>query len=402
MKVLLSSNTPWGTSGYSTQSRLLLKILQYMGHEVAVYAWYGMEGQILHIDGIKVYPRLHHRHGGDAGVVAADWGADIVLTLQDIWVLPETFAEEIHDAGARWAAYFPIDGTPPPPAVMRMARLADWRILYSEYGCREMDEKGLDYLYAPHAVDVNLFAPGDKAAAREHLGIPQDTYLVLMVAANQGFPSRKSYPEAFAAFKKFADNHPEAVLFAHTKEKERPGMGLDLGTLRHQLGIRPEQLRFINQEQYALGLPSSFIAQMYQAADVLLAPSKGEGFGLPIAEAQAAGLPVITQDCTSMSELTVNGIACPPLQPYYTTLQHWQYTADVEAIAGALEQIYRRAPEERAENSRRGVAHFRQNYSLEHVANHYWYPIIRQIEAEIETAVSVSPNGQTETEAVLA
>ena len=397
MRVLLSSNTPWGTSGYSTQSRLLLKILKYMGHEVAVYAWYGMEGQILHIDGVKVYPRLKHRHGGDAAVIAKDWDADLVLSLQDIWVLPEAFGDDVRAAGARWAAYFPIDGTPPPPAVMRMARQADWRILYSEYACREMEAKGLDYLYVPHAVDTDLFTPADKALARKHLGIPQDKFLVLMVAANQGFPSRKSYPEAFAAFRQFADRHPEAVLFAHTRTKVKPGMGLDLPTLAHQLELGPEQLKFVEQDAYNLGLPSSFVAQLMQAADVLLAPSKGEGFGLPIAEAQACGLPVITQDCTSMSELTVNGIACPPLQPYYTSLQHWQYTADVEAVAGALEQIYRWSDEERAEHARRGVEHFRANYSLEHVANHYWYPVIAQIERELGVAVEAP-----EPEAVLA
>jgi len=381
VKVLLSSNTPWGTSGYSTQSRLLLKILKWMGHEVAVYAWYGMEGQRLQIDGFDVYPRIQHRYGGDAGLIAKDWGADVVLTLQDIWPLPDDFGDSVREAGAKWAAYFPIDGVPMPPAVERQARQADYRIVYSRFACCVMDETGLDYQYAPHAVDTELFSPAaDRAALRAEMNIPQNAYMVLMVAANKGYPSRKSYPEAFAAFRSFQRRRPEAVLFVHAKQDEAIGAGLKLGQLAYQLGIPAGALRFIDQEQFALGLPSSLVADLYRTADVLLMPSMGEGFGLPIVEAQACGLPVITQDCTSMSELTCNGVACPPLQKFYTALSHWQFIADVEAVEGALEWIYRRTPQETAEAAALGRQFVVDNYSLEHVANHFWYPVLKHIE----------------------
>src|SRR5205085_12491717 len=38
----------------------------------------------------------------------------------------------------------------------------------------------------------------------------------------------------------------------------------------------------------------SDLVTAYYAADVLVAPSSFEGFGLPVVEAQAAGLPVVT------------------------------------------------------------------------------------------------------------
>ena len=37
----------------------------------------------------------------------------------------------------------------------------------------------------------------------------------------------------------------------------------------------------------------------------------GEGFGVPIIEAQACGTPVITGDWTAMSEITRTGLAIP-------------------------------------------------------------------------------------------
>jgi len=43
--------------------------------------------------------------------------------------------------------------------------------------------------------------------------------------------------------------------------------------------------------------------QAYRDADALLFPSMGEGFGMPILEAQAFGRPVITSDCSSMPEV---------------------------------------------------------------------------------------------------
>ena len=318
MKVLLSSNTPWGTSGYSTQSRLLLKILKWMGHEVAVYAWYGMEGQRLQIDGFDVYPRIQHRYGGDAGLIAKDWGADVVLTLQDIWPLPDDFGDSVREAGAKWAAYFPIDGVPMPPAVERQARQADYRIVYSRFACCVMDETGLDYQYAPHAVDTELFSPAaDRAALRAEMNIPQEAYMVLMVAANKGYPSRKSYPEAFAAFRSFQRRRPEAVLFVHAKQDEAIGAGLKLGQLAYQLGIPAGALRFIDQEQFALAARHRVT---HRAADVLLFVD-GE-VGLPIVEAQACGLPVITR-LHSMSELTQRRRL--PRWQFYTALSHWQF-----------------------------------------------------------------------------
>jgi glycosyltransferase involved in cell wall biosynthesis len=41
---------------------------------------------------------------------------------------------------------------------------------------------------------------------------------------------------------------------------------------------------------------------LYQMAEVMVYPSRFEGFGLPVAEAQASGCPVITSNISSMPE----------------------------------------------------------------------------------------------------
>lgn len=67
-------------------------------------------------------------------------------------------------------------------------------------------------------------------------------------------------------------------------------------------------------------------AAIYQMADVFVFPSLYEGFGMPIAEAMAAGVPVITSNVSSMPE--VAGDAAILIDPY-----------SVEQIADAMEQL---------------------------------------------------------------
>ncbi|MFM6618980.1 MAG: glycosyltransferase, partial [Dolichospermum sp.] len=71
----------------------------------------------------------------------------------------------------------------------------------------------------------------------------------------------------------------------------------------------PEQLNFIqehnlDQDILDFGTPDqSILIQLYNAADILLAPSLYEGFGLTILEAMACGLPVITSNVSSLPEV---------------------------------------------------------------------------------------------------
>ena len=49
------------------------------------------------------------------------------------------------------------------------------------------------------------------------------------------------------------------------------------------------------------------LAALYRSADVLLFPSRSEGFGLVAAEAMACGLPVICVDDTALKEIVPQG-----------------------------------------------------------------------------------------------
>jgi glycosyltransferase involved in cell wall biosynthesis len=71
------------------------------------------------------------------------------------------------------------------------------------------------------------------------------------------------------------------------------------------LGDRVKLLGFIDDAQ---------LARLYQAASVFLFPSFEEGFGIPVLEAMAAGVPVVTSNVSSMPE--VGGEAALYIDPH--------------------------------------------------------------------------------------
>ena len=94
-----------------------------------------------------------------------------------------------------------------------------------------------------------------------------------------------------------------------------------------------EQKKLINAQGLEsciayLGQPDEeTLVKIYNAADVLLAPSLYEGFGLTVLEAMACGTAVVTANVTSIPEVVGDAaILTDPL--------------DVDAIASAIRQVY--------------------------------------------------------------
>lgn len=376
MRILWSSNAPWARTGYGNQTALFAPRLRELGHEMALFCWYGVEGGTLNWNGIPVYPKAFHGYGADVlGAHSTHFGADITITLIDAWVMdPDLWART--SPGMRWVPWYPIDMEPAPPPIVAKTAKAFQGIVYSRFAERQCQRAGLDVRYIPHGIDLDVFKPMDRAEARAKLGWQADKWIAVMVAANKGTPSRKAFPEVMEAFGAFSKKHKDAALYLHTHAG--PEMtGLDLRALADAVGI---SRRVMYADQYAmlLGLGDDYMRAVYSAADALLSPSMGEGFGIPILEAQACGCPVITGDWTSMSELTWRGIAIPKASAHraYTPLQAWQFYPDQGAILDALETIYANPPDRERPAQ---VA----DYEAGNVARKYWQPVLAELEQRI-------------------
>lgn len=381
VKIAIWSNSPWSCTGYGGQVRNLAPRLQKMGHEVCVIANFGLSGSSINWNGIRVYPLREARQNADViGTYVEHFNSDIVLSLYDVWAFPPDSRKRM---GVPWVALTPVDGGPISDQQKKRLETVDYIVAYSRYGQRQIKEAGFECDYVPHAIDTDLFKPGDKAQARQELGFPQDRYVVSIVAANKGWPARKAWAEMLTGFKRFQDAHPEALLYCHTTKEPfgSSGQGIYFDPLRKQVGIPDGAIAFPTQGNLAIGVPDEQIASIYQASDVLLLASMGEGFGLPIVEAQACGCPVITQDCSAMSELTCNGIALEPLQPLWVPqLGYWWRTPSIERITEGLEQIYSWPEDHREQMSKKGIEFVRENYSWPVVWERYWEDFIQKVE----------------------
>lgn len=373
MRILWLSNAFWAPSGYGEQSKLFIKRLQAAGHDVAMMCNFGIQEARWEIEGIQTYPA-----DGSWGNLALpsyikDWKADLVIALCDAHVLDVDKWPE--DIGAPMAVWAPLDHYPIPPMVLHV--LQDKRIrpiAMSRFGEEWMHRFDLNPLYVPHGVDTDLFTPRPevKRTVRENLGIDPDCFLVGMVAANRGqVIHRKAYPEAFQAFAEFAKRHEDAFLYAHTEARNTTGMNLDV--LATAADVPLGRIRFPDDEVWHMGMPNTVLAQIYQAFDVLLQPSMGEGFGIPLVEAQACGIPIITSDHSAMTELGREGWLVDG-QPFWDHAGvSWFFMPWVPSIVNALEAAY----EERDNQARKDAAiAFAQQYEADKVMDEYWKPAL--------------------------
>ena len=379
--LLLHTNAPWAGTGYGQQCALFAPRLAE-SYDLTISSYYGLEGAIIPWRGIPVLPGMGSTYGNETILDHArvtfgeNRRAGLVMTLMDVWVLDPGVWSQLHTV-----CWVPVDHQPAPAPVIDFLRDSGAvPMAMSKFGREELAKAGLDPLYVPHAVDCSVYEP--KERARERTAMPQDAFIVGMVAANKGNPSRKCFQEAFEAFKLLHDRHPEARLYLHTEMSGRFD-GVNLGKLAMAIGI-PEGV-LITCDQYRaihFPFPDEVMADIYSSLDVLLAPSAGEGFGIPVVQAQACGTPVIVSDFSAQPELCGAGWLVEGSRRY-TPIGAWQFSPDVPDIFDALRRAFSRssaASEETAEKARE----FAMQFHIDHVLSEQMLPALEEATERFE------------------
>ncbi len=390
MRILLHTNSPaTAQTGYGVQARLFTpRWRDRLGHDVAVSAFYGAEGATQIWEGMPIFPKFADPYGLDiVGAHADRWQADIVMTLIDAWVMrPEVLR--------RWVPWFPVDHDDKiPPPVLDRVRQAYQPIVFSRHAERLAQDAGLDVRYVPHGVDTGIFRPLDQGECRDRLGLPRDRFLISAVMANKGLPSRKAWPQQLEAYAQFAKKHRDALLYLHTLVSQEMG-GVNIRECLQAFGVPDDQVVVADQYRILTGIPDDVMAGIYSASDVLLNCSMGEGFGVPILEAQACGCPVITGGWTAMPELTWAGwmVDREDATPVWTAQAGYQHQPHVDAIVGALNDAYKARGNEQI---RARAVDGAQAYDADHVTDTHWKPVLAEIadriDAEKGTAALPAP-----------
>lgn len=368
------------------QTAVHTRALTDAGHQVAVHANYGLDGGALNWGAVKVYPRgLTELSLDTLAANARDFGADIVVSLFDVWVLRHDLMQA---HGVRWAPWFPIDSEPIPEAVARQVRESWQPIVFSRHGERMCEQAGIPCRYVPHAFDPDVYGVTQpRRDARERRKLPTDAFIVGVCAANKGVPSRKSWPEILQAFADFRRRHTDAVLAVHTVTSTAH-QGVDIIGTAGAFGIPDEALLVCDQYRQTLGFPGSYMRDFFEAIDVLVNPAQGEGFGVPIMEAQACGTPVIVGDWTAMPELVEWGwlVRKDEALPWWTPQHAFQFHPSASAIADRMEDAYQAKASGAIDDTaqrKRCARKTHAAYAIQNVVRDHWTPVLAELEERI-------------------
>jgi glycosyltransferase involved in cell wall biosynthesis len=371
---------PWTATGYGEQTQQATRRIKAAGHEVAIASNYGLEGSTMEWEGLPVYPRGLDVYSNDViPAYAMDWGRPtgqqaLVITLFDCWV----FKGAGWDVLDRVASWVPIDHFPAPaPVIEWLKRPNVTPIAMSQFGLDAIERHDIEALYVPHAIDTKVFKPTElmqgsdgQVPARTWMGVPDDAVVIGMISANKGGVDRKGFAEAFLAAAMVMQKHDDVWLYLHTEPS--PAMsGLDLRALLAATGVPMDRVAFADSYSYRMGIPKEALASIYTAIDVLLQPSRGEGFGIPAIEAQACGTPVIVSNATAQPELVGDGWLCD-VQPAWDAPQGcWFFTPLVPSIVDNLEAAYARG-----RGRSQQAIEFAANYDADVVFDKYWRPAL--------------------------
>lgn len=382
MRILWHSVGPDTNTGYGVQSSLFGPRIAALGHQVAFAATNRINTAPGDWHGFPVYSAGLMTFGYDSlRGHAADWKADLVICLGDAWAYDPRTVE-----GLNCAFWTPVDTDDQVSqgdlSFLRHSGVKP--VAMSRHGQRLLDEAAeawrgnfppsIRAAYVPHGLDAAVYRPAaDRAAVRAELGIEPGTFAVGMNAANASRPSRKAFPENFAAFAAFAKRHPEALLFMHTTVNHQDG--IDLFAVAHNLGIQ-DRIRWIDHYRLVTSqVPATELADWYAAMDVVLMSTAAEGFGIPSIEAQACGTPVIGTRCSATTELVDGaGWLVGGQRSWNWAHLAWNVTPDVTQITRALEKAHGDAS--RGGQKRKAAAERGAGYDADRITDQYWKPLL--------------------------
>jgi glycosyltransferase involved in cell wall biosynthesis len=341
IRVLWLSDSPLVASGFGRVTReITTRLAKVPGMEVACIGWsYDGWPYDRNRFPFDIYPARGTPHDPEHFErVIHDFKPDVVITLGELWMLDWLPTLPVRRQ-FKWIGYFPLDGGPFYPPWEPMLKDVDELVAMSEFG-RQVFQEGLPSRrihLIHHGVDTSVFRPlPDRERLKSHKRF-QGKFVVGCVARNQ---PRKNIPALVKAFASLSSKIENLHLYLHMNPCD---VGYDIITLlrRHRLEGKAD----VNGPDFSLhqALEDEQLNRLYNLFDVLALPSTGEGFGLPILEGMAAGVPVVATDYSACSELLLGrGERVRILTTVAAGTNLIEHAViDVEALASCIEKLYR-------------------------------------------------------------
>jgi glycosyltransferase involved in cell wall biosynthesis len=308
LKILFWGDSPTVPTGFGKVSNEVLKRLRSYGHDISIL---GINHNGDPYDHEEFPYRLYPCAQGNTDMLyglSKLWAVvqhekpDLLFMLNDPWLIKDTLDRKPGEYPyMKTLAYYPVDAGPLKPEWIKILNSFDAQVCYSHFAERVVTDsnkgKRPDNLYQIyHGVNTETYYPINQQKARAVLGIPNDVFIVGMVARNQ---PRKRFDILMKAFVDFAKDKDDARLYLHTAMHD---FGFDMPDLIRQFDIG-DKLILTEGLTPARGVDEERLNLIYNTFDVNALISLGDGFGLPVAESMATGCPQLVSGHSCLQEL---------------------------------------------------------------------------------------------------
>ena len=247
--------------------------------------------------------------------------------------------------------YAPIDATGPGDKLSSIptdALLGFDRILaYTEWGAGVIERSvGRKVDWIPHGINLDVFKPRDRKAARMAMGFADNDTVIGMVGINQ---PRKDWACACSTIQQLRGCIRNLKFWVHTDVPVR-SHAWDFQALLSDFGLMD-----ITKFTLSGSMDDTAMAYGYSACDLTILPSS-EGFGYPLVESMACGTPVLHSSYGGGAELVPKEWQVQPAQWHIEGLHNsfrpiFEPTMWTQAVVSLL------ADKPNAEYCQRQVAH---------------------------------------------
>jgi glycosyltransferase involved in cell wall biosynthesis len=223
-----------------------------------------------------------------------------------------------------------------PSIVLPTLQTADQVWVPSQWGYQILMQHGLDpdrCSIVQEGVDTELYHTWRPRVERDQVRF-------LTVGK---YEQRKSITETIEAWAQAFGADPDVYLTVKTDHF------VDQDIKQQQIRDQLESLALSNVTVLWGSADRDLMINLYRDADVFVLPTKGEGWGLPLIEAAASGLPVITTEWGAHTQFLKSSscifvehdlvpIQCPEYQRFYPQAGDWGQWAQprIDSIAQAL------------------------------------------------------------------
>ena len=234
---------------------------------------------------------------------------DVIMSVQDA-----PYGETIRNLPLDWSQrrfimLTPVDGVPIHPRWVETMQRADAAMTISQFGVEAFRKAGVQVELCRPGIDTDVFYPlpdHERVQLRQKLGLSRRHFIVGTMCQNQG---RKSIPLMMRAFFEFAQDKPDAR-YLMDMHMSSPA-GFDIKTLCQQHGW--DESKIISRDD-AIRAGVVELRDRYNMLDVHMVIAHREGYGLPLSEAMACGVPSMALEyCSGPETVHERGYLVPTM-----------------------------------------------------------------------------------------